>query len=185
METRICSQCEIEKPLSKEYFHLYGSRGFHRRCKPCRNKYNKQTISETSKRKNSLRSKALRKHRIQSGMCVKCTKGELTSKDQCEQCYKKYIDKREAKKRQIFDAYGGCVCVCCQETNLEFLTLDHKEGGGNQHRKQLSNGKSRVSGSGFYNWIIKQNFPIGFQVLCMNCNFSLGKFGYCPHKENK
>lgn len=32
-----------------------------------------------------------------------------------------------------------------------------------------------------YRWLKQQGFPTGFRVLCMNCNFSYGLHGYCPH----
>lgn len=32
-----------------------------------------------------------------------------------------------------------------------------------------------------YRWLRNHGYPLGFRVLCMNCNFALGKFGYCPH----
>jgi hypothetical protein len=25
-------------------------------------------------------------------------------------------------------------------------------------------------------------YPSGFRVLCHNCNFSFGHYGYCPHQ---
>ena len=32
-----------------------------------------------------------------------------------------------------------------------------------------------------YDWLKKNNFPPGFQVLCGSCNFAKGKYGSCPH----
>jgi hypothetical protein len=32
-----------------------------------------------------------------------------------------------------------------------------------------------------YAYLIRNNFPEGYRVLCHNCNQSLGYFGYCPH----
>src|SRR5690606_39680958 len=32
--------------------------------------------------------------------------------------------------------YGG-KCACCGESTYEFLCLDHSNGGGNQHRKEV------------------------------------------------
>ena len=68
-------------------------------------------------------------------------------------------------------------CACCGETHIEFLTIDHIHGGGRKHREEVGFGKS------FYRWLIKNNFPKGFQVLCYNCNCAKGHFGYCPHKR--
>ena len=69
-------------------------------------------------------------------------------------------------------------CECCGENNIEFLTIDHVNGGGTQHRRQL-----RENGMTIYRWLIKNNFPPGYRVLCMNCNTSIGFYGYCPHKQ--
>ena len=88
---------------------------------------------------------------------------------------------RVAYKIAVFQAYGGPVCVCCGETHQEFLSIDHIHGNGASHRRQLRTG----SGSRFYVWLHKQHYPAGFRVLCMNCNFALGAFGYCPHSLAK
>jgi len=40
-----------------------------------------------------------------------------------------------------------------------------------------------MSSDVLYSWLKKNNFPKGFQVLCMNCNFAKGKLGKCPHQK--
>lgn len=67
-------------------------------------------------------------------------------------------------------------CACCQETTFEFLTIDHINNDGAQHRKSINH-------SNIYVWLRKNNYPSGFQVLCMNCNFAKGKYGMCPHQK--
>jgi hypothetical protein len=90
---------------------------------------------------------------------------------------KRYRDKL---KKQVFDHYGN-QCACCGEAEETFLTIDHINGGGNQHRKQISNG-SLSGGNQTYLWLIRNNFPDGFQVLCMNCNWGRAhNNGVCPH----
>lgn len=80
------------------------------------------------------------------------------------------------KKMDVINHYGG-KCLCCGESFIEFLAIDHIGGGGQQHRK-----KSKItSGTGMYRWIVKNNYPTGFRVLCHNCNMSIGSYGYCPH----
>ena len=86
---------------------------------------------------------------------------------------------RKGIKIAAFEAYGGCVCACCGETHLEFLSIDHVDGGGAEHRRQL--GKNHGPGARFYAWLKNQGFPPGYRVLCMNCNASIGWYGYCPH----
>ncbi len=73
--------------------------------------------------------------------------------------------------------YGGNppTCKCCGESQIEFLSIDHVNGGGNQHRKELGHGVH------FDKWLIDNGYPEGFQVLCHNCNLAKGYYGYCPH----
>ena len=33
---------------------------------------------------------------------------------------------------------------------------------------------SSLDGYNLYNWIIENNFPEGFKILCHNCNFAKG-----------
>ena len=86
---------------------------------------------------------------------------------------------RQRLRLEILIHYGGSIpqCACCGESHIEFLSIDHINGGGKKHRNLL--------GGGFYNWIKKNNFPTGFRVLCHNCNQSYGSYGYCPHKTHK
>ena len=84
-----------------------------------------------------------------------------------------YNRKALVRRRTVcFEAYGG-KCVCCGELRWEFLTIDHVKGDGAQHRS-LQKGKIHA-------WAIKNNFPDSLQLLCMNCNWSKGIHGYCPH----
>ncbi len=69
-------------------------------------------------------------------------------------------------------------CKCCGESIERFLTIDHINNDGREHRK--TNNEARKN---LYKWLIKNNYPDGFQVLCYNCN--CGKAlnnGVCPHK---
>jgi hypothetical protein len=67
-------------------------------------------------------------------------------------------------------------CVCCGEKEVRFLTIDHINNDGKNHRKEIR-GQIAV-------WLKKNNYPQGFQTLCFNCNCgkSINK-GICPHKD--
>lgn len=81
---------------------------------------------------------------------------------------------RERYKELVFNHYGR-KCECCGENHLDFLTIDHVEGNGRKHRKEIRNHIN--------DWLVKNNFPDGFKVLCLNCNFGRYKNnGICPHK---
>jgi len=60
----------------------------------------------------------------------------------------------------------------------EFLTIDHINGGGNKQKQEIGG-----AGIKLYLWMKRNNYPSGFQVLCMNCNFAKGKYGICPHQR--
>jgi hypothetical protein len=59
-----------------------------------------------------------------------------------------------------------CQCVGCSRTQICFLQIDHIKGGGRKDRKE------GTFGVRLYQWLKKNNFPKGFQVLCACCNFS-------------
>ena len=80
------------------------------------------------------------------------------------------------KQRNKVLEYYGNYCHCCGENEIKFLSIDHINGGGTKHRKQIGGG-----GTSLYLWLIKNNFPIGFQILCYNCNMAKGLYGKCPH----
>lgn len=93
-----------------------------------------------------------------------------------------YKPARNRKKRLLCLQHysnGKMECACCSEARIEFLALDHVNGGGHQERKQ----SGRKGSQGTITWIINNNFPKGFRVLCHNCNQSLGAYGYCPHDK--
>ena len=81
---------------------------------------------------------------------------------------------RKTLKDAAFERYGGPRCACCGEDTFQFLTIDHIEGGGRQHRTR--------SGPDIYKTLKAEGYPDGFQVLCYNCNCAKGVYGKCPHQ---
>ena len=78
-------------------------------------------------------------------------------------------------------------CRCCGEkSHVDFLALDHIAG-----RKEMDSEPELVK-LGYSSllrekdlgyWIIENNFPKGFQILCHNCNIAKGHYGKCPHEK--
>lgn len=94
--------------------------------------------------------------------------------------------KRNSKlklKLEVLTYYsnGTPKCVCCGESHIEFLTIDHINGDGNKQRMEIA-GNRRFSGSVFYQWLKSNNYPEGYQILCSNCNMGKGrnKVKLCP-----
>lgn len=95
---------------------------------------------------------------------------------------KEYNRRRnQARRISCLIAYSGTEphCACCGEKHLEFLAIDHINGGGNKHRRD----NKLSSGDHFFRWLQQNNYPEGFQVLCHNCNQAKGYYGKCPHQN--
>lgn len=72
----------------------------------------------------------------------------------------------QAKQKYAALSYysnGEPKCAWCGITDIDVLSIDHINGGGTKHRK---NGNPHS-----YRFVLKNNFPVGFQVLCFNCNW--------------
>jgi len=90
------------------------------------------------------------------------------------------LSRRDGVRDACYAAYGGYVCACCGETERSFLSIDHINEDGAEHKKR-ANLKTTEQ---IHRWLIRHNFPPGFQVLCMNCQWGKRKNGgICPHKS--
>lgn len=96
-----------------------------------------------------------------------------------------YRKKRRNKiKQKVIDLYGG-QCSCCGETIIQFLTMDHIEGGGSRDRRKS---KNHID---IWRSMVKEyhedsiNAKKKYRVLCFNCNCGrVLNNGICPHKGN-
>lgn len=80
-------------------------------------------------------------------------------------------EERRRLRDTVIQHYGE-KCECCGEPAKEFLSIDHINGGGNKHRKAI-----KSSGINLYRWLKNNNYPSGYRVLCMNCNWAIGIYG--------
>jgi hypothetical protein len=86
-------------------------------------------------------------------------------------------------KDMVYDHYGR-KCACCGESEPMFLSIDHIGNDGYELRKSGKQGKG--AGVHLYGWLIRNDFPAGYQVLCMNCNHGKSRNGgICPHQSRK
>jgi hypothetical protein len=115
----------------------------------------------------------------EKGICYKCM-APPQNKGMCEKCWSGIRERRRAIYKQLrYDAllaYGE-ECDCCGEDSKEFLNIDHINGGGNQHRKEVGHSCQ------FLRWLKRNGYPNGFRILCFNCNCAMGIYGYCPHQS--
>ncbi len=126
----------------------------------------------------------IRNHRhFEDWVCDECGKTHRAGVFRCASCALKR--QHRVLKAVVFDHYGRR-CVCCNEKQFEFLSIDHKNGqGAEQRRAFFARTGQQMVGCVFYRWIIKQGFPDDLQILCMNCNSAKGWYGKCPHENEQ
>lgn len=177
--SKVCPGCGIEK--SVEEFAKAANRkdGLQVYCKPC----------HSERRKGNGASKRYYYRNLEASRAKARENYWKTPEEKRAASLARYYEniedvtvKRKARglrlKLAAFDAYGGRLCACCGESEIAFLSVDHIDGCGTELRKQQG------AGSVFYNWLKKNGYPPGFQILCFNCN--LGRRvngGTCPHKS--
>lgn len=87
---------------------------------------------------------------------------------------------RDSLKKRVFTAYGSR-CACCGESRPRFLTIDHVQNDGAEHRRRL--GRNAYS-----SWLDmeRRGFPPEYRLACWNCNS--GRYyngGTCPHEAQE
>ena len=162
----LCTKCHAEKPLD----------AFSLRATGCTHRLNRyQWCRECSGRVNkAYRDRPEVKEKIKQYMRT-YWKNDI---NETHQRHRVHSARYLAKGRDIVRAHYGKVCACCGESNEKFLTIDHMDGNGAAHRRQL---KHWGSGVQFYRWLVKQGLPDGYRTLCFNCNAAVGVKGACPH----
>ena len=81
-----------------------------------------------------------------------------------------YKKRYESKvKREVLTHYGNgkLACLHCGFSDIRALSIDHIINGGKAHRKEIK----RPGGIHFYSWLKVNDYPLGFQTLCLNCQW--------------
>lgn len=174
---RKCDSCRQKDRESKQLLKKDG------KCTDCQSinvMPNKSRCNECHKKREEGRKKRYQKAK-EDGLCPVCTKINTGGK-LCEDCRKVWRTKtkkyRQKLKEEVFNAYGGVVCVCCGIKNINMLELDHINNDGSKNRKELFGKNSCAQ---FYFTMRKQGFPPGLQVMCASCNKAKHINGVCPH----
>ena len=148
-------------------------------CTRCRKPSTGATCAEC-KAKDRKRKKA-------RGQCSQCSTQAIKGRSKCERCLEKFTiyskKHRDALKREILEAYGNH-CACCDETEPLFLTIDHINQDGAEHRRSIGGQRWAAGGTNTYRWLKQNGFPRdNFQLLCSNCNTGRARNGgICPHQ---
>lgn len=100
-----------------------------------------------------------------AGTCCYCKHDPEPGGTMCADHLEQTRQQRQTLRLEVMEAYGGAKCAHCGETELRFLEIDHIEGGGGKHAREIGGG-----GHNMYQWLKRNNFPSGFRVLCRPCN---------------
>jgi hypothetical protein len=156
--TRNCTGCGLPFPLTAEYWHAATSKstGLRNQCKTCVSAYAKNNRPAYNRRRRLW----VLQHPEKAATAKK-------------------IHQQTLRVRVLIKYSGNPPhCVCCGEASLPFLTIDHTNGDGAEHRKASGLGRG---GSSLYQWLHTNGYPTGFQVLCYNCNCAKSARTACPH----
>jgi hypothetical protein len=173
MQMRTCNDCGKTAP--EDQFSKNG-RWYRNQCLECKRAYNRKDYEAHREKRIAQVTRWYEDHRDEKLEYAK----EHYKANKAQ--YHKLA--AESDKRLIAEtfAFYGNKCACCGEAEPMFLTIDHVEGNGNKHRREVLGGFNKA-GKATYRWLRQNGFPTGFQCLCQNCN--VGKHrnkGICPHK---
>lgn len=191
---QICSKCSQAFPATKDFFRKDSGRktGLYPYCKPCERVYGlhrtrtqeKHQVTEKECRKCRQVlpidnfNKDVRQPDGHYYYCKSCKNEIRRTPDNLERNRIQAQNYRKKNRLEMLNRYSNNdpKCACCGEAHYEFLAIDHINGGGNQHRKD-------VQPALMYSHLKALNWPTGYQVLCHNCNNAKGYYGKCPHED--
>jgi hypothetical protein len=189
---KICRQCGKTKPLI-QFPRRADTGGYRNQCAECRHGGNMEPSSCEACGRRFWRyagSGRMRCTKCQPGLtqlCGNCGTPFTRTRTRHSYCSQKcQIAARNQKRseaamvlrEQLIKAYGGkCACPRCPETNQAFLTLEHVNGDGAEHRRTVGRGHAVAD-------LRRRGWPQdGYTLLCWNCNLAT-RFGRtCPHME--
>lgn len=174
MSEKTCSLCKERKPVSSFGKWAQSRDGLNHRCRDCHNRKNRESWEAVGSR--SRREKYHRDALVRSKMLKAARNSRLKNSEKIA------ISKKQKHQELRLAALSsvGLECVCCKETQLEFLSLDHINGGGRQHRKSVGDSQK------LYRQILTSSeIKSLFQTLCHNCNLAKGFYGTCPHQRKE
>lgn len=172
-EHKTCNRCSIKIDSGNIYPSYFKQRYYV--CKNCA-----ISITVDWQKRNKTRRKtkdAQYRERNKHVINIRNRKWIDDNKQKSKDCANRYIEKNRdliSAKNKVarvrlkyetlsFYSNGDPVCNSCGFDNFHALTIDHINGDGNKHRKEIH--------SHVYSWIKRNNYPCGFQVLCMNCQW--------------
>lgn len=168
-KTKICTRCGLRKKLGDFSPRKDGKYGRHAWCRACRRGDWNSRAAEINSARRSDYSQWDEKRRKRQRAATKRYR-----ENNRERLLQRHREHHREMRNEVIQRYGGA-CACCGETRIEFLVIDHVEGGGHKERQAIGT-------NGVYRKLSKAEGTLkGYRVLCYNCNCALAFCGYCPH----
>lgn len=141
--------------MSRKNRCLYRNENGEKICRKCRQWKNEGDFCKHRCRVDGL-----------SHVCKKCAGVEIKKHHEIHKNHA--IEARKEIRMKVLMHYskGTLKCALCDYNNINTLTIDHIKGDGSEHRKELG-GQWKL-----YRWLISNDYPEGFRVLCRNCNWT-------------
>lgn len=152
-------------------------------CTTCKKTHSESTVrcASCKERSRGYQRKFLNRGK-ENNMCRLCAvrKPDEGLKS-CTKCRTRIRDRKKVVKKEVFAHYGGR-CVFCMESDLRHLTIDHIDGNGAEHRREMQPG-GRFCGDTIYSWLKRNDWPTGYQILCWNCNTAKYHYNIDPKTD--
>ena len=116
-----------------------------------------------------MRKKIVRKNKAKTKRKSKSANGDYIEKYEALMYYTLRYDPSATEPY--------CNCTGHDERCIELLCIDHK--------KKRTKKEKGLTGKSFYKYLKENNYPEGYQVLCLSCNFVKEKYDKCPHLFEK
>lgn len=181
---RICTVCKQEKPEDAFPWRDKAHTKRAPRCRDCERAY----LAEYRVKNREALSDKGRAYYTENRTRIMTHVRDYYTSDDGQKTRKAHYQKNQARllagtkaralqvKLETLAAYGGARCICCGESNIGFLSIDHINGRTKEDRQT-------GSGRRIYYWLRKHGYPPGYRVMCFNCNCGRRvNGGQCPHE---
>jgi len=151
MKKKRCSECREIKPLSEFHRNRANPDGREGKCKVCRAEHNHtyRRLPEVRERNSEWRREYRRRPEVR------------------ERNSERDREYRKQRYHEALERLGGAVCVLCGCEEPIFLTVDHADRNGHEHR-QMAGCRSNI-----HYWILKATdeelAKWNLRVLCGSC----------------
>jgi hypothetical protein len=185
VSTKPCARCKRVFPL-EDFWQSPTTGRYHSYCPSCKKEWDRENYYQhrDERREKERLYAAANKDKIRVYQRQRGIERREAGHNRTEEARARRRDYHASVKGQVLGHYSGGTptCDCCGETNITFLTLDHKEKG-SEHRRSLA---GRSGQKHMYLWAKQNSYPPMFDVKCFNCN--TGRHingGICPHETER